>query len=540
MSAVTETVAEGWGGRYGAYARATSCVQGGDLEFRFLDGPAGAPPERHVRITNAITGLTRDHRLSAARDRWTLTVPRTWPSGLYRAEFGPDGGEVWFAVRAARPAGNHGILVSLPFATWQAYNRVGAPGHGLYGTEQHDRAHRVSFDRPGGGPAPERWEEGLMHWLHRTGQTVDYCSNLDLQLVPGLLDDYRLLVCNGHDEYWTWEMRDAVEGFVGAGGNLAIFSGNTCWWQMRLEDEGRTMVCYRDAALDPVTAVDPRRATTEWSSALVGRPENTLTGLTFRHGAGCWTDFDLMLDDSYRVAFADHWALTGTGLRDGDSFARGALGYETDAADLTWLDGVPRVTGRDGTPTGFTVLATADLGHWRDLGQGGAATMGVFTLGRGTVFNAGTINWGRALDDPVVDRITRNVLERFTAPPDPARWETLGPAPALSCLTGTGGRLYGLDDEGVLHTREPCGQNIPWTALTRGGEAFPALAVTAPREAMGGQTQGLYALGADGSIRYRDAGGGAPPAGGRAPGPPPPPPPPRRPPKGRGDPPPPR
>ncbi|MFJ2778090.1 N,N-dimethylformamidase beta subunit family domain-containing protein [Kitasatospora sp. NPDC087315] len=505
MSAIEETVAEGWGGRYAAYARATSCVQGGDLEFRFLDGPAGAPPERSVRIANVITGFTHAYQLSAAREHWTLKVPRSWPSGLYRAEFEPDGGEVWFAVRAARPGGHQAILVSLPFATWQAYNRVGDPGYGLYGTEQHDRAHRVSFDRPGGGPAPERWEEGLMRWLHRTGQTVDYCSNLDLHLVPGLLDHYRLLVCNGHDEYWTWVMRDTVEGFVAAGGNLAIFSGNTCWWQMRLEDEGRTMVCYRDAALDPVAATDPRRATTEWSSALVGRPENTLTGLSFRQGAGCWTDFDLMLDDSYRVAFGDHWALADTGLRDGDSFARGALGYETDAADLTWIDGVPRVTGRDGTPASFTVLATADLRHWRDFGQGGAATMGVFTLGRGSVFNAGTINWGRALDDPVVERITRNVLERFTAPPEPARWEALGPTPALRCLVGTGDRLFGLDGAGILHSREISCQNIPWSVISQGGEAFEALAITAPREAMGGQAQGLYALGADGSIRYRDA-----------------------------------
>ena len=31
----------------------------------------------------------------------------------------------------------------------------------------------------------------------------------------------------GHDEYWSWEMRDAVEGFVAAGGNVAFFSGNT-------------------------------------------------------------------------------------------------------------------------------------------------------------------------------------------------------------------------------------------------------------------------------------------------------------------------
>ena len=74
---------------------------------------------------------------------------------------------------------------------------------------------------------------------------------------------------------------------------------------------------------------------------------------------------------------------------------------------------MPRATGRDGTPPSFVVLATADLRHWRRYGQGGAATMGVFDLGAGTVFTAATVNWGKGLSDPVVDRITRNVLDRF-------------------------------------------------------------------------------------------------------------------------------
>jgi len=38
--------------------------------------------------------------------------------------------------------------------------------------------------------------------------------------------------------YWTWDMRDAVESFTRAGGNLAIFGANTSWWPMRLSDNG--------------------------------------------------------------------------------------------------------------------------------------------------------------------------------------------------------------------------------------------------------------------------------------------------------------
>jgi hypothetical protein len=42
------------------------------------------------------------------------------------------------------------------------------------------------------------------------------------------------------------------------------------------------------------------------------------------------------------------------------------------------------------------------------------AVMGSFTRG-GTVFSAGTTDWSHGLDghDPVVERITRNVLDRL-------------------------------------------------------------------------------------------------------------------------------
>ncbi|HEY0807193.1 MAG TPA: N,N-dimethylformamidase beta subunit family domain-containing protein, partial [Pseudonocardiaceae bacterium] len=375
------------------------------MRFRLGD-PDVSVPTGSVTVRDAVSGqvMLADEPVRGAD--WSLDIPATWSSGLYQAVFSPGAGtdaEVWFVVRASSPR-RRPILLSVPFATWQAYNRSGVPGEGLYWAEDPLRASTVSFDRPGGGPPPERWEEGLMRWLRTAGIEVDYCSNIDLHTDPGLLAPYRLLVVNGHDEYWTWEMRDAVERFTRRGGNLAIFGANTSWWQMRLADNARTMVCYRDAAADPVTT--PERTTVEWSSAPVHRPENAMTGLSFRLGAGCWgPDMADMYGESYTVRFADHWVFEGTGLTDGDKFALGALGYETDAADIEEIDGVPRVTGRDGTPPSFTVLATADLRHWSAHGQAGAATMGVFDAGRGTVFNAGTVNWGAAIGDPTVARI---------------------------------------------------------------------------------------------------------------------------------------
>nr|BFE55478.1 hypothetical protein GCM10020063_000040 [Dactylosporangium thailandense] len=483
----------------GAYAHATSVVPGGTLRFTLLD-----PGPDTVEVYDA----TDDRlRLTAAVDHpvWTLAVPGDWPSSLYRAVFKNKSHEVYFVVR--RPPGrpSAAMLVSVPFATWQAYNRSGVPGESLYYAEEPTRAARVSFDRPGGGPPPERWEHGLLRWLRPAGYRADFCSNLDLHAEgPALLRGYRLLVVNGHDEYWSKEMRDAVESFTAAGGNVAFFAANTALWQARFEDAGRTMVCYRDPLRDPVAALDPARATVEWASAPVHRPENTMTGVGYRHGAGAWGDFmDVMRETDYTARFAEHWVFAGTGLRDGDRFALGAVGYETDAALFRDVDGVPRITGGDGTPASFVILATADLRHWRRYGQGGHATMGVFRAGAGTVFNAATVNWGNTLADPVVDRITRNVLDRLAAPPDPARWDAIGPAPDLVALVACEHAFWALTPDGTLLVRDACAQNLRWRPVVDAA-GDPPVCLAAPREAVRGMGVGLYAVTPRGRLLHRE------------------------------------
>ncbi|GEM_PF-2275551 len=39
----------------------------------------------------------------------------------------------------------------------------------------------------------------------------------------------------GHDEYWSQEMLDHLESYIYNGGNVAVFSGNTCYRQVRFE-----------------------------------------------------------------------------------------------------------------------------------------------------------------------------------------------------------------------------------------------------------------------------------------------------------------
>jgi hypothetical protein len=93
---------------------------------------------------------------------------------------------------------------------------------------------------------------------------------------PELLDRYRTLVTAGHDEYWTSACRDYTERFVDRGGNLAIFGANTCWWRTEVRD-GELRV-GKDKE-------NPAGGDLWWQT---DRPENPLTGLSYRNGAGSW------------------------------------------------------------------------------------------------------------------------------------------------------------------------------------------------------------------------------------------------------------
>ena len=373
-----------------------------------------------------------------------LVIPSDWKSGLYVATLSTMFGlstEIPFVVKSARPGTTARILFQFAVNTYQAYNPWG--GRSLYGHEVNgqfiwfeNRAFQVSLDRPYAALNEMKYYElPFVQWLESNGIAVDFCTSIDVHAAPELLDRYQLLVCTGHDEYWSQEMRENVDAFVANGGNVAIFGGNTCWFQVRFENNNRTMVCYKDAALDPVSDTDPARATVNWTSPPVNNPENTTIGVSYLNGAA-WTSGNRPLV-GYRVRLPEHWVFAGTGLKAGDEFGKGdnpdnnVVGYETDAALISEVGGIPEVTGQDSTPGNFVVLATADLFNWgpngwsgpqqpgKQFGDSGRATMGLFRRS-GTVFNAATVSWSRGLSPKgqwnAVDQITQNVLQRLSAP----------------------------------------------------------------------------------------------------------------------------
>jgi len=402
-----------------------------------------------------------------------LAVPDDWPSGFYRVVLrsgdqtrgqrpsapadwvmrvnSPSRFVMFFVVRAAEPGKRSKILLQLASNTYQAYNGWG--GSSLYSGPAHPR---VSFRRPMHAypwASPDTWELPLIRWAQQAGYPIDVCTNLDLEQHPEMLPHYRLVLSVGHDEYWSAGMRDALESFVANGGNCAFLSGNTCCWQVRVEDDGRALVCYKRVhERDPAfKTADRRRLTTLWSDPLLARPENLLTGVGFAYGGynGVFGIYEKGPGEGeYTVHRPEHWLLAGTGLQRGQTFGKDAsiAGYEMDGCEMVFREGLPCPTGRDGAPKDFEIVATApgrwaggdSSIHWARQIRGalpvmpgqplpenvadrdGAGVLGVYTRG-GTVVTAGSTDWanGLAAGDPVVDRVTRNLFDRLAGPPQP-------------------------------------------------------------------------------------------------------------------------
>ncbi len=393
-----------------------------------------------------------------AADDWDwpayeLVVPYTWPSGVYVAHLQEQRAEPFHAsfdqpsvLFVVRGDGSADLLYKIPLATYHAYNRTGG---GCFYVDpprsQSPPGSKVSLRRPGGGiggdvygavdhydPRSPRqtfahWDAPFIRWLTRNGYTAEFCTDVDIHRDPLLCSRHRLLLSVGHDEYWSEAMRDAVEAFLTQGGNVAFFGANVCWWRIHVVDDDAAIVCHQGG---------PRGALDHWwPQTGANRPEDALTGVSYRHGGGWWDG--PRRTRGYVVQDPEHWVFAGTGLRRGDVVGQHTspplVGYECDGVPLDAFDEtsgsatLARNATRSGTPSDFRLLAVGPLdGEWQELparGTGGtglhAASMGTFTH-NGTTFTAGTTDWAQVLasgEEPRVEQITQNVLDRLLARP---------------------------------------------------------------------------------------------------------------------------
>jgi N,N-dimethylformamidase beta subunit-like protein len=368
---------------------------------------------------------------SPQRAGWSTTdVVQTeadWPSGYYVIEAELTSGSVagrigttYMIVRQPADQQPSQVLVQVPVNTWEAYNAWG--GHSLYNLSPLGAAIRVSFDRPFDHQAnsPLWWEIQTARFLEREGYDVSYQTDVDTDADPTSLLRHRLVIVNGHDEYWTSKMRDGFDAALAGGTNLAFMSSNDAYWNIRYEDDGHTILTYK-------SLYDPNPDVTQKTAMFreIGRPECLLEGLEH---FGIIRPTTRALDYTVTAAGASDPWLAGTGLHAGDTIA-GVVGREHDTVsdypgcqhpgEVTLFhydgseDGVPGDATRYTAPSGARVFASgAQEFSWALDGY----------RADDTTAPAAPIGADRTAPvDPHVQQFMRNALDDLTRPQPPLR-----------------------------------------------------------------------------------------------------------------------
>ncbi|AFZ14245.1 hypothetical protein Cri9333_3417 [Crinalium epipsammum PCC 9333] len=326
-----------------------------------------------------------------------------WASGVYLAKLtaSKSGKQSYIIFVVRDDARNSDILFQQSVTTYQAYNNWG--NKSLYRwNSRRIQAYQVSFNRPySKSPNPAAaygvgagefltnfqptsrtstagWEYNMVRWLEKSGYDVSYATNIDTHANHNLLLSHKAFLSVGHDEYWSWQMRENVETALKNKVSLGFFGANTCFWQIRLDLSPITKVPYRtiiaykeNAALD---YYQDHRNTTLWRQSPVQRPEDALIGVMY--------DSD-PVDDEIVIDNAPAWLLSNTSLTKG-SVLPGLLGYEVD-----------RMFGN--APANTIRVAHSP---YRYKGRTRYADMTVYTASSGaTVFATGSMQWVWSLDD---------------------------------------------------------------------------------------------------------------------------------------------
>lgn len=171
---------------------------------------------------------------------YNVNIPSDWKSGIYELSFNNGRGDYseFVAIKSSQPGTHSKVLVLDSLPTKIAYSPIG--GKSMYGfnSTNGQASATVSMERPTGrGQWTEHRE--FVTWLDQQGIIYEAASMMDLHRDPSLLSQYNLVILIGHNEYWSKEMRDNWDNYLAAGGNGAIFSGNTMWWQVRFSSDNK-------------------------------------------------------------------------------------------------------------------------------------------------------------------------------------------------------------------------------------------------------------------------------------------------------------
>jgi Domain of unknown function (DUF4082)/Purple acid Phosphatase, N-terminal domain len=403
------------------------------------------PQTQPACLTDSTTGLI-DCGNWAVSASWT--VPATAVSGVYLGRLvRNDTGGASHMVFVVRNDSSHSqILFQTIDTAWQAYNDYG--GNNLYtspSTSLPGRAYKVSYNRPYDTRVYEAasWlfngEYPMIRWLEANGYDVTYSTGLDADRNGSLIQNHKIYLGAGHDEYWSNNQRANMQAAANGGVNLAFFSGNLMFWKTRWENsiDGtntpyRTVVCYKEthanAVIDPL---DPPTWTGTWRDprfsppADGGRPENAVFGPMFMMNAPR-SDSIVVTQADGQLRFWRNTAAASLPANQSYSTPEGTLGYEWDAivdngflpAGPVWLS-----TWTTTTPSDWLL----DYGNNYGAGTGTHRMVLHRVPGGGLVFGAGTVQWSWGLDathdgestptDVNMQQATVNLLADMSAQP---------------------------------------------------------------------------------------------------------------------------
>jgi hypothetical protein len=398
--------------------------------------------------TNTATGLVdcSDWGVSAS---WT--VPTDLVSGvyfahIYRTDGTSDSNQIPFVVRD--DASHSDILFKTDDETWEAYNSWG--GYSLYSGNATDtttrptsldpgRAEQVSYDRPFNTRFSTPYgqdfffyaEFPMIEFLEENGYDVTYIDQGTLSSSQGtaLIEQHKVLMAAGHDEYWSAPEMANVTAARNAGVNLAFFTGNEAYWETRWApdaagENGRTLVTYKETLNStPSDPDDPPTWTGAWYDprfsppADGGQPQNALTGQLWTVNVGTGA-----LAVPYQYAALRIWRNTSVAdLQPGQTatLTPETLGYEWDQDVDNGFRPPGEIDLSSTTMTAPQVVQTYQEGLAQETVT---HHLTMYRAASGAlVFEAGTVQWAWGLNSnhdgdaqpapsPVMQQATVNLL----------------------------------------------------------------------------------------------------------------------------------
>jgi len=438
-------------------------------------------------------------------------VPANAVSGIYFAKVirTDTGGASHIVFIVRNDSSTSDVVFQTSDTTWQAYNSWG--GNSLYtgspGTNP-GRAYKVSYNRPFNTREVDNgqdWvfnsEYPMVRWLEANGYDVTYISGVDTDRAGSLLLNHKVFLSVGHDEYWSGQQRANVEAARAAGVNLAFFSGNEVFWKTRWESsidgsntQYRTLVSYKETHAN--AKIDPTATWTgTWRdgrfSADGGKPENALTGTSFRVNSG--TRAIEVPAAMGKMRFWRNTSIATLAAGQTAELPEGTLGYEWDEApdDNSTPAGLVRLSSTVATG----VDALQDLGSTYASGTARHALTLYRHSSGALVFGAGTVQWAWGLDD---------VHDRAGTPSDIRMRQA-----TVNLLADMGAQAHTLQGDLVpaQATTDTVGPNITISTPTAGGTGAvnSALSIAGTATDVGGGEIGAVQVSVDGGTTWRSA-----------------------------------